>query len=52
MEEDSDGKSAPKLQQKWSKEVHVAAARTLRPEEDALGDSDLVHADARARPAA
>ena len=52
VEQDSDEKSAPKLQQKWSKEIHVAAARTLRPEEDALGDSDLVHADARARPAA
>ena len=52
VEQDSDEKSAPKLQQKWSKEVHVAAARTLRPEEDALGDNDLVHADARARPAA
>ena len=34
------------------KEVHVAAARMLRPDEDALGDSDLVHADARARPTA
>jgi hypothetical protein len=44
-------KPAPKLQQKWSKEVHVAAARKLRLD-DALGDSDLVHADARARPAA
>jgi hypothetical protein len=52
VEQDSDDKSAPKLQQKWSKEVHVAAARTLRPDEEALGDSDLVHAEARARPAA
>ena len=53
VEQDSDDKkSAPKLQQKWSMEVHIAAARTLRPDEDALGDSDLVHADARARPAA
>ena len=32
--------------------VQVAAARTLRPDEDALGDCDLVHAEARARPAA
>ena len=52
VEPDSDEKSAPKLQRKWSLEVHVAAARTLRPDEDALGDSDLVHAEARARPAA
>ncbi len=40
------------MQQKWSKEVRVAAARTLWPDEEALGDSDLVHAEARARPAA
>jgi len=52
VEQDSDEKSAPKMQQKWSREVHVAAARTLRPDEDALGDCDLVHAEARARPAA
>jgi hypothetical protein len=52
VEQDSDEKPAPKVQQKWSKEVHVAAARTLRLDDDALGDSDLVHADARARPAA
>jgi hypothetical protein len=35
-----------------SKEIHVAAARTLRPDEDALGDCDFVHAEALARPAA
>ena len=50
--QDADEQPAPKLQQKWSKEIHVAAARTLRPDEDALGDCDLVHAEARARPAA
>ncbi len=48
MEQDSDEKPAPKLQQKWSKEVHVPAASTLRPHDDALGDSNLVHADAPA----
>ena len=52
VEQDSDKKSAPKMQQKWSREVHVAAASTLRPDEDALGDCDLVHAEARARPVA
>jgi hypothetical protein len=38
------------MQQKWSKEVHVAAASALRPDEDALGDCDRVHVEARARP--
>jgi hypothetical protein len=52
VEQDADEQPAPKLQQKWSKEIHVAAARTLRPDEDALGDCDFVHAEARARPAA
>ena len=43
-------KQAPKLQWKWSREVHAAAALTLLPLEQALGDCDLVHAEARARP--
>jgi len=52
VEQDSDDKkSAPKLQQMWSKAVHVAAAQALRPDEEALGESDLVHAEARAHPA-
>ena len=40
-------KQAPKLQWKWSREVHAAAALTLLPLEQALGDCDLVHAECR-----
>ena len=42
----------PKLQQRWSRSVHEAAWRTLGPDEEALGDCDFVHSQARARPAA
>ena len=42
----------PNLQQRWSSSVHEAAWRTLGPEEQALGDCDFVHSQARARPAA
>jgi hypothetical protein len=37
VEQDSDEKPAPKLQQKWSKEVHVAAARAWRQRPCACG---------------
>jgi len=50
VEQDSDSKRAPKMQQVWAKEVHVAAARKLAPLEKALGDCDFVASQARARP--
>jgi hypothetical protein len=52
VEPDTEQKTAPKLQREWSQAVHVAAARTLGLEDEALGDCDLVHSQARARPAA
>ena len=52
VEPDTDHKTAPKLQWEWSQAVHVAAARTLGLEDEALGDCDFVHSQARARPAA
>jgi hypothetical protein len=41
----------PNMQQKWSRSVHDAILRTLSQEE-ALGECDFVHSQARARPAA
>ena len=53
VEPDSDEKLVvPKLQQRWSRSIHEAACRTLVPDEEALGHCDLVHSQARARPAA
>jgi len=51
VEQDADEETtAPKLQWKWSREIHKAASMSLKPLEHALGDSDLVHSEARARP--
>ncbi len=40
------------MQQRWSRIVYEAAWRTLGPDEQALGDCDFVHSEARACPAA
>jgi hypothetical protein len=53
VELDSDENPVvPNMQQKWSRSVHDAALHTLIQEEEALGDCDFVHSQARARPAA
>ena len=50
VEQDSKTNRAPKMQQRWGKEIHAAAARRLGPLEAALGDCDLVASQARAKP--
>jgi hypothetical protein len=50
--DDNDVKTVtfPKLQREWSRAVSVAAVKRLAPVEMALGDADLIHEEARARP--
>ncbi len=50
VEQDSETNLAPKMQLRWGKEIHAAAARRLGPLEAALGDCDLVASHARANP--